>query len=157
MVHKALDLVAPGDIIVVDAGASSMNGIIGDLISAKAKHRGVTGFVVDGLIRDVDGIRDVGMPIYARGVTPIGPLHRGPGEINYSICCGGIVVNPGDVIAGDSNGVVVVRRELLEELLERLAQQRASLTAYTEAVRRGEFSNDWVDVLIREAGCEENE
>ena len=100
MVHKALDIAQSGDVIVVDAGSSSLNGVLGDLISTKAKHRGIAAFVVDGLLRDIDGVREVGMPIYARGVTPIGPLHRGPGEINFPICCGGIVVRPGDVICG---------------------------------------------------------
>jgi len=98
MVHKSLDIVKPGDIIVVDAGGSHMNGIIGDLISTKAKHRGVKGFVIDGLVRDIAGIKEVGMPVFAKGITPIGPLHRGPGEINFPISCGGIVVNPGDII-----------------------------------------------------------
>ena len=111
MVHKALDIAKPGDIVVVDAGASAMNGIMGDLIATKAQHRGIAGFVIDGLIRDLPGIQACGMPVFARGVTPIGPLHRGPGEINYAISCGGIVVNPGDVIIGDTNGVTVVRRE----------------------------------------------
>ncbi|OAD22951.1 Dimethylmenaquinone methyltransferase [Candidatus Thiomargarita nelsonii] len=79
MVHKALDIARPGDIVIVDAGGSSMNGIIGDLIATKAKHRGIAAFVIDGLIRDIPGIKEVGMPVYARGITPVGPLHRGPG------------------------------------------------------------------------------
>ena len=79
MVHKALDIAKPGDILIVDAGGSSMNGIIGDLISNKAKHRGIVAVVIDGLVRDVPGIRECNFPVYARGITPIGPLHRGPG------------------------------------------------------------------------------
>ena len=95
MVHKSLDVAEPGDVIVVDAGGSTMNAVLGDLVSSKARHRGVAGFVVDGLIRDLPAIREFGdFPVYARGVTPIGPLHRGPGEINHPICCGGIVSTP---------------------------------------------------------------
>lgn len=153
MVHKALDIVQPGDIIVVDAGSSSMNGLIGDLISTKATHRGVVGFVIDGLVRDVPGIKEVGMPVYARGITPIGPLHRGPGEINFPVSCGGIVVNPGDIIMGDGCGVIVVRKDFAVDVLERVTKQRESLRAYTENVRKGIFSNAWVDALLEANNC----
>jgi regulator of RNase E activity RraA len=95
MVNKTLDIAQAGDAVVVDAGSSSLNGVLGDLISTKAKHRGVAAFVIDGLLRDIEGVKEVGMPVYARRVTPIGPLHRGPGEINFPVCCGGIVVRPG--------------------------------------------------------------
>ena len=90
MVHECLDLAQPGDVIVVDAGASPMNAVLGDLISTKARHRGIGGFVVDGLIRDLPAILELGdFPVFARGVTPIGPMHRGPGEIDYPICAAG--------------------------------------------------------------------
>src|SRR5207248_1657171 len=108
MVHKALDIAQPGDVIVVDTMGSAMTAVLGDLVSTKARHRGCAGFVVDGLVRDLPAIRRLGdFPVFARGVTPTGPLHRGPGEINHAVSIGGIVVNPGDVIVGDLNGVVV--------------------------------------------------
>lgn len=153
MVHKALDIVKPGDIVVVDGGGSGMNGLMGDLIANKAKHRGIQGFVIDGLIRDLPGIVEVGLPVFARGVTPIGPLHRGPGEINYPVSCGGIVVNPGDIIIGDKNGVTVVRLDFAEELLERVIKQKESLESYVKKVHQGEFSNDWVDSILKNNGC----
>lgn len=154
MVHKALDVAEPRDVIVVDAGGSSMNAVLGDIVSTKARHRGIAGFVVDGFVRDLPGIRRLGFPVFARGVTPIGPLHRGPGEVNHPIQCGGIVVHPGDVIAGDGNGVVVIPREIAHELLARLEEQKRALASYLAAVARGSFSNDWVDNVLREAGCE---
>jgi regulator of RNase E activity RraA len=153
MVHKSLDIAKPGDVIVIDTSGSSMGAVLGDLVSTKARHRGVAGFVVDGLIRDLPGIRDLGdFPVFARGVTPIGPLHRGPGEINYPISAGGIVVNPGDLIVGDLNGVVVVPREIAAELLDRLTAQRRSEADYMDAVARGAFSNAWVDRLLEDSG-----
>ncbi len=153
MVHKALDTAQPGDVIVVDAGGSRMNGIIGDLIACKANHRGIAAFIIDGLIRDLNGIKEVGMPVYARGVTPIGPLHRGPGEINFSISCGGIVVNAGDIICGDENGITVVRQEFAEDLLDRLVRQRAAMEKYIHDVQRGIFSNEWVNRLLVDKDC----
>ena len=153
MVHKSLDVAEPGDIVVVDAGGCNMNAVLGDLVSTKAKHRGIAGFVIDGLVRDLPGIQELDFPVFARGTTPIGPLHRGPGEINYPICCGGVVVNPGDLIVGDAAGIVVVPQEITAELLERLTAHRSANEEYFESVRRGDFSNAWVDRKLEEQHC----
>jgi regulator of RNase E activity RraA len=153
MVHKSLDVAKPGDIVVVDAGGSTMNAVLGDLVSTKAKHRQIAGFIVDGLIRDLPGILPLDFPVFARGTTSIGPLHRGPGEINYPICCGGIVTNPGDLIVADAAGIVVVPREIAGELLERLKSHEAANAVYFASVKRGDFSNAWVDRLLDQLGC----
>ena len=153
MVHKSLDVAQPGDVIVIDTSGSGLTAVLGDLVSTKARHRGVAGFVVDGLIRDLPGIRALGdFPVFARGVTPIGPLHRGPGEINHPISAGGIVVQAGDVIVGDPNGIVVVPRELTDEMVSRLNARKAAEADYTAAVGRGEFSNTWVDDILSQNG-----
>lgn len=153
MVHKALDVARPGDIVVVDTSASTVTAVLGDLISTKARHRGLAGFVVDGLVRDLPGIRALGdFPVYARGVTPTGPLHRGPGEINYPIAVGGIVVHAGDVIVGDLTGIVVVPQAVASDLLQRLRASAAKEADYVDAVARGDFSNDWVDELLSASG-----
>ena len=153
MVHKTLDIAKPGDVVVIDTSASSLTAVLGDLVSTKARHRGIAGFVVDGLIRDLPAIRRLGdFPVFARGVTPLGPLHRGPGEINHPICAGGIVVHPGDIIVGDLNGVVVVPRDISDDLLRRLTMRAATEADYTAAVSRGEFSNAWVDALLEQSG-----
>jgi regulator of RNase E activity RraA len=153
MVHKALDVAEPGDVVVVDASSSSLTAVLGDLVSTKARHRGIAGFVVDGLIRDLPGIRALGdFPVFARGVTPTGPLHRGPGEIGYAICAGGIVVHAGDVLVGDANGVVVIPRDIADELLVRLTAKREAEAEYTAAVARGDFNNAWVDATLEASG-----
>jgi regulator of RNase E activity RraA len=153
MVHKSLDIAQPGDVIVVDAGGSPMTAVLGDLVCTKARHRHIAGFVVDGLIRDLPAIAALGdFPVFARGVTPIGPLHRGPGEINFPISAGRIVVHPGDIIVGDLNGVVVVPREIAVDLLQRLKTRAAVEAEYTAAVARGDFSNAWVDDILEESG-----
>jgi regulator of RNase E activity RraA len=153
MVHKSLDVAQPGDVVVIDASSSALTAVLGDLISTKARHRGIAGFIVDGLVRDLPAIRDLGdFPVFSRGVTPIGPLHRGPGEIGHPIACGGIVVNPGDVIVGDLNGIVVVPRDIADDLLQRLTERKAAEADYTAAVARGEFNNAWVDALLERNG-----
>lgn len=153
MVHKSLDVARPGDVVVIDASGARTNAVLGDLISAKARHRGISGFVVDGLVRDLPSIEELDFPVFARGTTPIGPLHRGPGEINYPICLGGVVVNPGDLIVADAAGVIVVPREIAPELLQRLKQHQDANRNYLESVRRGEFSNAWVDRVLQDQQC----
>jgi hypothetical protein len=113
MVHKSLDIAKPGDVVVIDAHGSkgtSINAALGDIISTKAKHRGIAGFIVDGSIRDLPGILELDLPVFARGTTVMGPLHRGPGEVNYPIACGGTVINPGDVMVADASGIVAIPR-----------------------------------------------
>lgn len=153
MVHKALDVARPGDVVVVDTSGSRKNAVLGDLIANKAKHRGIAGFIIDGLIRDVEGVRETSLPVFARGVTPFGPLHRGPGELNYTISCGDIVVNPGDIVMADTNGVVVVRREFADDILLRLREQKQRMAQYIVDVKRGVFSNAWVDAQLASDKC----
>lgn len=153
MVHKALDIAKPGDIVVVDGRGSRSNALLGDIICTKAKHRRLQGFVVDGLIRDLPGIKQLGIPVYARGTTAIGPLHRGPGEINFPIACGGVVINPGDVIVADEAGMVVVPQNIVFNVVATLMSLREENRTYLAAVQRGDFSNEWVDNLLGLHGC----
>ncbi|MGH7984753.1 MAG: RraA family protein [Candidatus Binataceae bacterium] len=153
MVHKALDIAKPGDVVIVDAGGSAENAVLGDTISMKAQHRGILGFVIDGYVRDLPSIRAINYPVYARGDMPIGPLHRGPGEINYPICCGGVVIAPGDIVVADHAGIVVVPQTCIADLHGRLLGHKERMSSYLENVRKGQFSNAWVDQLLDGARC----
>lgn len=153
MVHKALDVVKTGDVVVVDARGSKENAVLGDTISMKAIHRGVGGFVVDGYVRDLPAIKELNFPVYARGDMPIGPLHRGPGEINYPVCCGGVVVCPGDIIIADLSGIVVIPQSCIADLYRRLFGHKEQMSGYLARVRRGEFSNAWVDEILARGQC----
>ena len=153
MVHKALDVAKPGDVVVVDTSGSERNAVLGDLVANKARHRGIAGFIVDGMVRDLPGLREAGLPVYARGITPFGPLHRGPGELNHAVSCGGIVVNPGDIVVADLSGIAVVRKEVAEDTVMRLRAHRARLEQYVADVKAGRFSNDWVDRQLAADHC----
>jgi len=153
MVHKVLDVAKPGDVVVIDAHGSMSNAVLGDIVCTKSKHRRIAGFIVDGLIRDQPGILDLDFPVFARGTTTVGPMHRGPGEINYPISCGGVVVNPADVVVADGAGIVVVPHNIADDLLKRLNAFRFGQAAYLAAVQRGEFSNQWVDAILDDGGC----
>lgn len=154
MVHAALDIAKPGDIVVVDTAGATTNAVLGDMVANKAKARGLTGFVVDGLVRDVDGMAEAGLPVFARGVTPRGPLHRGPGEINYPVSCGGVTINAGDIVLAGADGVVIVPLDSAESILARAEEKATKEHDYVESVKRGEFSNQWVADLLRDAGCD---
>jgi len=155
MVHKSLDVAEPGDVVVIDAASATTFAVLGDMVATKARHRGIAGFVVDGLVRDLPGILALGdLPVFARGVTPIGPLHRGPGEINYPVSAGGIVVHCGDIVIGDPSGVVVVPIECARDVVEGLERHAEADRAYAEAVARGTFSTAWVDQELRAGGLD---
>lgn len=154
MVHKALDVCRPGDVVAIDAhGCQSKNAVLGDIICTKARHKGIAGFVVDGLVRDMPGVDELGMPVYGRGTTAVGPLHRGPGEVNYPIACGGVVINPGDVIIADHAGIVAIPRSFVADVLSYLEERKSGQAEYMQAVQRGDFSNEWVDAILGGSSC----
>lgn len=134
MFHKALDMAEPGDVIIVDGAGATDRSLAGEIMMTFAAKKGIAGIVVDGALRDLDGIKRCPMPIYAKGVTPQGPFKNGPGEIGVPVCCGGIVVFPGDIIVGDGDGIVVIRPEDAEAVLKsaqkKLAIETAKLTKY---------------------------
>jgi RraA family protein len=152
MVHKALDIAKPGDVIVIDAHASTLNAVLGDMICTKAKHRGIAGFIVDGYVRDVEDLVDRDLPVFARGATPVGPLHRGPGEINYPICCGGVVVQPGDIVVADNSGIVILPMAHAASVLHRLMEYLEKSADYRRSLEKGTFSNTWVDDVLAGLG-----
>jgi regulator of RNase E activity RraA len=118
MVHKALQVATPGDIVVVSTGGNTNSAVFGELMCTTASAARLGGIVVDGAIRDVEGITRLGFPAFSRSVSPGSCDKDGPGEINVPISCGGTVVNPGDIIVGDADGVAVVPRADAEVVLE---------------------------------------
>ena len=121
-VLKAVDLVTPGDVLLIDGGGREDAAVIGDIVGKALADLGCVGLVVDGAIRDVDGIDEVGLPAFARGAHPATGSNTGPGAINVTVQCGGVAVSPGDVVHADGSGVVVVPRERFAEVVA-LAQR----------------------------------
>lgn len=106
--HLAMEVAQPGDVIVVDGAGCESRALMGEMMFTYAQSRGIAGFVLDGAIRDAEALERIHLPVYARAITPQGPLKNGPGEINCPISCGGQVVMPGDIIAGDGDGICVI-------------------------------------------------
>ena len=152
MVHKAIDLAEPGDVIVVDAGADLTNAIIGEIMTTLAQSRGVAGFVIDGAVRDFDALAASDFPVYARGVTHRGPYKDGPGEINVIITVGGQTIAPGDIIVGDGDGVLAVPRGEAPRVAELARAQMDREAAILQAIGGRSIDRSWVDETLRAKG-----
>ncbi|MFF4471332.1 RraA family protein [Streptomyces sp. NPDC001599] len=117
-VHRALDEARPGDVLVVNGHGDTTRALVGDLIGEIMVNTGVTGAVVDGAVRDVRALSEMGLTVYARAITPAGPFKDGPGAVGAPVAVGGMVVEAGDVLVGDADGVVVVPRRRVAEVVE---------------------------------------
>ncbi|MEX2356416.1 MAG: RraA family protein [Thermaerobacterales bacterium] len=156
LLHKAVDILKPGDILVVDTGGDESRAVIGDLMGRRAQIRGLAGLVVDGLVRDVASLRTIGLPVWARGATPAGPYKHGPGEIGVAVSIGGVAVHPGDIIAGDDDGIVCVPLPDAESVLAAARQIAAKEEKLWQSMASGSLSEDrsWVDRALADLGCE---
>ena len=137
MLHKAIDMAEPGDVIVVDAGGDLTNALMGELMLAYAVKKGVAGFVLNGAIRDVDAFVATNLPTYAAGVTHRGPYKDGPGEINVPVSLDGMVIEPGDIVIGDSDGVLAVPVAEAEEVLKKTQAKQDAETRQMQAIEEG--------------------
>ena len=149
-VHKALDLAQSGDVVVVDAGGDLTNAIIGERMLAIAAAKGLAGIVINGAIRDVDALANHPLPVFAAGVTHRGPYKNGPGEINFPIAIAGMVVQSGDIIVGDADGLVCVPAADAAAICD-LAAAKFKHETDTDPTKE---SRAWVDDALSRLGVE---
>jgi regulator of RNase E activity RraA len=149
MVHKAMDLAKPGDIIVVEALGDMGHAILGEIMCHYAKTRGIVGYIVDGPVRDLYGIAEMGYPVFAKGGNPRGPYKEGPGEINVPISCANVPVLPGDVIVGDDDGVIVIPREDAQTVLAKAKALQEAEGKVIQDIYDGKWDRSWVDEVLR--------
>jgi 4-hydroxy-4-methyl-2-oxoglutarate aldolase len=148
-VLAALVLAEPGDVIVVAADGFAETAVVGDNVAMMAANKGVAAIVIDGMARDSTGIVPVGLPVFARGITPNSCVRSGPGRIGLPIVCGGVAVDPGDVILGDRDGVVVIPQGELEAVVARLAEIRRMEEETQNKIRAGMTHLDSVAQLLQ--------
>ncbi len=149
MVHKALSLAAPGDILVMNTQGNVVNAGFGELLATSAVKIGVRAAIVDGVVRDADGLQALGLPVYARGLGPNGCNKDGPGEVGAIIACGGVAVRPGDVIVADRDGVAVVPLEDAAEVARLAAEQMAREQKRLAEIERGVLVRPEIDEALR--------
>ncbi len=153
MVHKAIDLALPGDVIVVDAGGETTQAIAGEIMMRLALKKGLAGFVIDGAIRDTSAFRRDDFPCFAKGATHRGPYKEGPGEINVPVAVANMVVHPGDIIVGDDDGVVAVPLDFAEQMIDLVTKQQEREQRILESIDNGTVDRSWVDETLRQKGC----
>ena len=152
MLHRAVDMAAPGDIIVCDGNGDLSVALMGDLMLGHAARRGIAGAVIDGAIRDVASLARMELGVWARGHTPAGPWKEGPGEIGTPISCGGQVVMPGDLVCCDEDGVVVVPMAEALEVIAAAEAHQAKETEAERAIQAGTWDRSWVEPALRSKG-----
>ncbi|MCK6453541.1 MAG: RraA family protein [Alphaproteobacteria bacterium] len=152
MLHAALALAKPGDVIVCDAHGDLSAAVWGGLMGASAVKLGLGGLVIDGAVRDREELYQMELPVFARGVTPCGPHKDGPGQINLPIACGGVPVHPGDVVVGDGDGIIVVPKADLAMAIAAAAQRDAGEARRRVEIERGEITQPWLEAALRAKG-----
>jgi regulator of RNase E activity RraA len=156
MVHKALDIALPGDVVVVDAGGDLTNSIVGEIMISYARERGLGGIVINGSIRDSAAIGRQKFPVYAAGITHRGPMRSGPGEIGRSIAIDGMVIEPGDLIIGDADGLLTIPFDQVAEVCTAATAKREAESKILSDVLAGRsMDRKWVDVTLMQLGCNE--
>lgn len=148
-VLKAIRIAKPGDVLVIDAKGDEYRAIAGDFVVGLAKTLQLGGIVVDGVIRDKQGVRDLSFPVFCKGTTVAASIKTGVGELNIPISCGGVAVNPNDIIVGDADGVIVIPKNLEDEILHK-SQEKLNKDQQREAAISGnkEATIKYLDQLI---------
>ncbi|NTJ36031.1 RraA family protein [Agrobacterium rhizogenes] len=139
-IHKALDLVRPGDVIVVDGDGEVNRALIGEIMMTIAETRGAAGFVINGAVRDARALAQSEFPCFARSAIHRGPYKNGPGEINVHVSIGGLIIGPGDIVVGDEDGVVAFPQAIAGDLLKAVHAQEKKEEDILRSIREGTYT-----------------
>ncbi len=152
LIHKALQILEPGDVLVVDGEGDISRALVGEIMMTVAKTNGAVGFVIDGAVRDVEAFEEHQFPCWARGVNLRGPYKDGPGTINTAITVGGMLVNPGDIILGDSDGVVAITPSLVQEIAVLAKNKVQQEHEMIQSILNRSYNDSWVDETLKIKG-----
>lgn len=153
MIHAAMALAKPGDVIIVDGKGDQNSALMGAIMVNQCIALGVAAVVLDAAARDAEEIIETGFPMYSVGLNPNGPTKFVPGRVNHPIQCGGVTVHPGDLVIGDADGVVVIEREKAPALIAEAAKKVAAERKRIEGIKSGDaLRPSWLDDALRAAG-----
>jgi len=153
LVHKALQMAQAGDVLVVDAGGDLTNAIVGELMVMQAQKRGVAGMVINGAVRDSAFMRQHNFPVFAAGVTHRGPYKDGPGEIHVAVSLDGMVIESGDLIVGDDDGLLCVPYAVTDTVLQAAQNKHADEEKIVADIAAGTLDVSWIDARLKMLGC----
>lgn len=139
VIHQALELFQPGDVLVVDGGGDVSRALVGEIMSLIAEVRGAAGLVIDGAVRDASVLAGSDFPVFARAAIHRGPYKNGPGEINVPVAIGGMIVHPGDIVVGDADGVVAFSPAVADDLLKAVKAQSDKEETILQSIRDGTY------------------
>lgn len=157
MIHAALAIAQPGDVIVVDGKGDQTCALIGEIMTTQARQAGLAGMVLDAAARDIEALRSNGFPVFSVGANPAGPTKFVPGRVNWPIAIAGVTVNPGDLVVGDADGVVVIERERVAEMIELGRKKIADEAARIAAICQGRLVPHWLADALQAAGVKSGE
>jgi regulator of RNase E activity RraA len=153
MIHAAMAMARPGDVLVIDGKADTACALMGSIMINACKKLGLAGVVIDAAIRDTEELRALGFPVFAVGANPNGPTKFVPGRINWPVCCGGVAIAPGDLIVGDADGVVAVERDKAASLMPLAARKVADERQRIDDIVNGrDIRPKWLEASLRAAG-----
>ena len=153
LIHKALEMLKPGDVLVVDGEGDISRALVGEIMMNVARSQGAVGFVIDGAIRDVEAFEANAFPCWARGINLRGPYKDGPGAVNIPVTVASMLVCPGDVIVGDSDGLVVVSPGTALAVAELAKKKVADEQKTIQSILDGRYVATWVDELLKQKGA----
>jgi 4-hydroxy-4-methyl-2-oxoglutarate aldolase len=153
MIHAAMAIAKPGDVIVVDGKGDLSSALMGEIMCQQCTAIGVAAIVIDGAVRDSEALRELGLPMYAAGLNPNGPTKSVAGRLNHPICVGGVTIHPGDLLVGDADGVTVIERGKAAAMLPLAAEKLAAETRRIADIKsRKALRPQWLDGALRAAG-----
>lgn len=152
MIHAAMSLAKPGDVLVIDGKADQTAALMGTIMMTACRKLGIAGVVVDGAVRDSLEIEEMGFPVFSFGTNPNGPTKSAAGRIGHPVSCGGVTVRSGDLVVADADGVVVIERERVGALLPLARKKVADEAARIAAIEQGDTAAKWLAGALRTAG-----
>ncbi len=152
MIHAAIALAQPGDVLVIDGKGDQSAALMGTIMMTACQKLGLAGVVIDGAVRDSVEIDEMDFPVFSVGTNPNGPTKLAPGRIGHPVSVGGVTVHPGDLVLGDADGVVVIERQRVGSLIQAAGVKVAEEAARISAIKNGDTAAPWLQAALRKAG-----
>lgn len=151
-IHAALAIAQPGDVLVVDGKGDISCALLGEIMATQAEASGIAGIIIDGAVRDADALAQGSYPVFAAGLNPSGPTKSIPGRVNHPVSVAGASIEPGDLVVGDADGVVVIAKQDVERIIALAAKKLDAETRRIAGIKQGDLRPGWLEGALRAAG-----